>query len=364
MARGRPFLARLPNAALSLERLAELSGSAEIVVKNQVTAQVGRVVVAELCAAVTDADDVWYAAQQPIPEGVEPALPPNPVGELPGVRKTNFWLGSARAHTSLHQDHMHNLVIQLAGRKRFTLFAPGDAPFLYREQGVERFDTHSQIKIPAEADLERFPLYAKATPHRIDLEPGDALFMPAYWWHEVSTLEPSLMLNTWWPATFSGLAGNDVQPSVRSEAGAWNVLERYQNLSAYADDGEVVLALSRAGLALFAATLLKEVLGDFLSKLAARQRYGRQLTPATAEAVLRADARLTASESRLISAIRNEARLAAAALAQRTPAPVLHSAALGRRLKRAVTSRGLTVCTKLLENNRVWLNSLVADTYV
>jgi len=36
--------------------------------------------------------------------------------EVKGLRKPNAWLGSARAHTPLHQDHMHNLVVQLGAK--------------------------------------------------------------------------------------------------------------------------------------------------------------------------------------------------------------------------------------------------------
>jgi jumonji domain-containing protein 7 len=37
-------------------------------------------------------------------------------------------------------------------------------------------------------DLDRHPLYRKATPLRVVLSAGDTLYLPAYWHHEVQSL--------------------------------------------------------------------------------------------------------------------------------------------------------------------------------
>src|SRR5262249_42658284 len=44
-------------------------------------------------------------------------------------------------------------------------------------------------------DLERFPLFAKAVPIRLVLEPGEMLFVPSHWWHTVRMLSPSITLS-------------------------------------------------------------------------------------------------------------------------------------------------------------------------
>jgi Cupin-like domain len=38
-------------------------------------------------------------------------------------------------------------------------------------------------------DLRRFPLAAKLRPYRIVVEAGDALYLPAYWWHAVESVD-------------------------------------------------------------------------------------------------------------------------------------------------------------------------------
>ena len=39
-----------------------------------------------------------------------------------------------------------------------------------------------------EPDLKRHPLYANVSPLRVVLNPGDTLYLPAYWHHEVQSL--------------------------------------------------------------------------------------------------------------------------------------------------------------------------------
>jgi hypothetical protein len=52
-----------------------------------------------------------------------------------------------------------------------------------------------------EPDFERFPRLreALAAAEVAELEPGDALFYPAMWWHQVDALEDfNVMINYWW----------------------------------------------------------------------------------------------------------------------------------------------------------------------
>lgn len=37
-------------------------------------------------------------------------------------------------------------------------------------------------------DLERHPLYSRARPLRVLLRPGDVLYLPAFWHHEVQSI--------------------------------------------------------------------------------------------------------------------------------------------------------------------------------
>jgi hypothetical protein len=53
----------------------------------------------------------------------------------------------------------------------------------------------------SEPDLERYPRFADAlaVAETVDVEPGDAVFIPNLWWHNVESLEPvNLSMNYWW----------------------------------------------------------------------------------------------------------------------------------------------------------------------
>ncbi len=88
----------------------------------------------------------------------------------------------------MHYDyiHTHTFLCQIFGRKQFTLFAPEDTPYLYATAN------QSAVKNPEQVDLERYPLFARATPYRFVQEPGEAVFLPSGWWHSTKLLTSSI----------------------------------------------------------------------------------------------------------------------------------------------------------------------------
>ena len=81
----------------------------------------------------------------------------------------------------LHHDHWDNILCQIEGKRSFTVFSPFQTAFLY-PQGEDMY--FSQLD-PAAPDLQRFPDFTHATPVHVELEAGDMLFLPAFWWHQV-----------------------------------------------------------------------------------------------------------------------------------------------------------------------------------
>jgi Cupin-like domain len=113
----------------------------------------------------------------------------------------SLWLGN-RSRIAPHYDLPDNMACVAAGRRRFTLFPPAQLPNLY--VGPIDFTPAGQpvslvdLKHP---DLERFPRFAQALQHAqvAELGPGDALYIPSMWWHQVEALEPfNLLINYWW----------------------------------------------------------------------------------------------------------------------------------------------------------------------
>ena len=124
---------------------------------------------------------------------------PNPL--LPAGIAPRIWISNAtRAQT--HNDHDHNIACVVAGRRRFTLFPPEQLVNLY----IGPHDHTPSGRAISLADLEepdfaRFPRLrdAIATAQVADMAPGDALYIPKYWWHHVQSLTPfNILINYWW----------------------------------------------------------------------------------------------------------------------------------------------------------------------
>ncbi len=125
----------------------------------------------------------------------------NSFDALPGV-EPNFWLGNALT-VPVHHDHPYNLACVVAGRRRFTLFAPEQVGNLYIGP-LEHTPSGAPISVvhPKSPDFERYPRYrdALASACVVDMEPGDALYIPPLWFHQVEALEKvNLLVNYWWP---------------------------------------------------------------------------------------------------------------------------------------------------------------------
>jgi len=124
-----------------------------------------------------------------------------------------MWLGN-RAMVAPHYDIHDNLACVVAGRRQFTLFPPEQinnlypGPTLNAPAGVPV----SMVDI-RDPDLKRYPKYKAALTAGFEatLEPGDAVFIPALWWHGVESLEPfNILVNYWWGGNSdSNLSPND-----------------------------------------------------------------------------------------------------------------------------------------------------------
>ena len=115
-----------------------------------------------------------------------------------------LWIGNA-VTVSTHYDLSDNIACVVGGRRRFTLFPPdqlanlyvGPLDFTLAGQPVSMVD----LKAP---DTERFPRFTQAleTAETFELEPGDALYIPPLWWHQVESLTPfNVLVNYWWNAS-------------------------------------------------------------------------------------------------------------------------------------------------------------------
>jgi hypothetical protein len=99
---------------------------------------------------------------------------------------SGIWMGQKDNATPFHNDQWHGLLFQVCGHKRFTLVHPFDAPKL-------------QANWPSapKFDLMRADIIAENAPELAQLEqcyegvlsPGEVLYVPPYWMHQVITLD-------------------------------------------------------------------------------------------------------------------------------------------------------------------------------
>lgn len=117
-----------------------------------------------------------------------------------------FWVGPAGTVTPLHCDYDDNIFAQVWGTKRIFLSPPHHEAFLYpKEANAILFGSPFDPEAP---DFDRFPLARQATMIECIVEPGDMLYVPAGWYHQVRALTFSLSSNRWARAVPFALHGD------------------------------------------------------------------------------------------------------------------------------------------------------------
>ena len=106
-----------------------------------------------------------------------------------------FWAGTEGACTQAHYDVADNAFVQVSGRKEFLLYPPSAATALHLYPDAHPRARKAQVCIE-DPDLSIHPLAADLpNPLRVVLDPGESLFLPAFWMHHVTALTPSVSLN-------------------------------------------------------------------------------------------------------------------------------------------------------------------------
>ena len=130
--------------------------------------------------------ELAQALQLPLaPDGVEPLM----------------WMGN-KTGVQTHFDYKQNIAYVVSGSRRFTLFPPDQTPNLYMAP-FERSPSGAPISMVRldDPDYAKFPKFREAEKHALvaELGPGDALFIPYMWWHQVQALgDFNLLVNYWW----------------------------------------------------------------------------------------------------------------------------------------------------------------------
>lgn len=112
------------------------------------------------------------------------------------VRGTDYrflYLGPPGTRTLLHTDVLGSFSwsTNIAGRKRWVFFQPKDSEMLHDLNGRLLEDITN-------VDRARFPRFNEAVQIVLDQGPGETVFVPSGWYHQVTNLEETLSINANW----------------------------------------------------------------------------------------------------------------------------------------------------------------------
>lgn len=146
----------------------------------------------------------------------------------------------------IHYDYMclHAYITQLYGHKEFTVMPPSQTPYVYPRPGHGWVSDVNDVHNP---DLNKFPLFAQATPVTFVVGPGETLFIPCGWWHTARSLTPtiSVALDCLNASNWKAFMGEVNAQTSRNRPRASKLVQAYLSVL-----GNVLTACERAGVSI------------------------------------------------------------------------------------------------------------------
>lgn len=115
---------------------------------------------------------------------------------LEHAEEINLWVGPGGNTSPLHYDQANNFFIQLYGLKSFWLSDPMQFYKLYPNSCFSKARHMSKINLN-NPNTNQYPKLLKAKFAKITLHPGEMLFLPAFWWHQVYSIDTTVSINIW-----------------------------------------------------------------------------------------------------------------------------------------------------------------------
>lgn len=105
-----------------------------------------------------------------------------------GEGRVLMWLGPQNTMGRFHMDLANSVLAQVKGRKEIRIVPSFSLPYVYHD-----FAMVSALNLD-DWDEQRFPMFKHVPVITLILEPGEMLFIPIGWWHQVRALSPSISL--------------------------------------------------------------------------------------------------------------------------------------------------------------------------
>jgi len=119
---------------------------------------------------------------------------PGPANDPQNCEKGRLWIGNAGHCSHLHYDAHHGFLCVIFGRKEVWLYEPlFNLPYIK----LEKPTGNAAGVNPKFPDFNRYPEFINAKFLKCDIEPGEILLIPMYWWHFVISVKPTIAVNFW-----------------------------------------------------------------------------------------------------------------------------------------------------------------------
>ncbi|MGW6425538.1 cupin-like domain-containing protein [Nocardia sp. NPDC055053] len=134
-------------------------------------------------------------------------FPRRAVSPPPGV-----WVGPAGARTGAHYDLLGNIAVAIRGNKRFRIAPPG---FVEGADALSaKYDPWARLSARPLAEIAAVSTNSEKSLFEIELQAGDALYVPDHWWHEVYNRSASILLSGFF-GTYKHVAFCAIQVAAR-----------------------------------------------------------------------------------------------------------------------------------------------------
>lgn len=107
-----------------------------------------------------------------------------------------LFIGPKSTKSKLHCDQLDNFFFQIYGSKRIILIPKQYYDSCYPTNSAWD-DSFSPIDIE-NPDYTKFPKFKDVEYFEVTLQPGEMIYIPRGWWHDVRSLEISINVNIWW----------------------------------------------------------------------------------------------------------------------------------------------------------------------
>lgn len=113
-----------------------------------------------------------------------------------------LWIGTSGNITPLHYDRNHGLLVQIRGVKSVILFSHEHTSAVYPFPSYSPKSHLSRINFRNVKDeselLASFPKFSRAQPYSCVISPGDILYTPPFWWHDVTSRDNCVSVTLPW----------------------------------------------------------------------------------------------------------------------------------------------------------------------